>query len=188
MTYCVAMRLDAGLLFASDSRTNAGVDHIATFRKMNIFEVPGERLITLLSAGNLATTQSVVSLLRQRLAHKGTPEGEHLFNRASMYDVAELVGRTVKETVARDANAESLDGETTLSFSPSYSFALNDDVGLFAEAGYTRTRHLPDDVVAGGGVTWMVAPTVQLDLSANVGLTSDSTDLQAGFGVSVFFP
>ncbi len=108
MTYCVAMRLDAGLLFASDSRTNAGVDHIATFRKMNIFEVPGERLITLLSAGNLATTQSVVSLLRQRLAHKGTPEGEHLFNRASMYDVAELVGRTVKETVARDANAQSL--------------------------------------------------------------------------------
>ena len=108
MTYCVAMRLDAGLLFASDSRTNAGVDHIATFRKMNIFEVPGERLITLLSAGNLATTQSVVSLLRQRLAHKGTPEGGHLVNRASMYDVAGLVGRTVKETVAGDANAQSL--------------------------------------------------------------------------------
>lgn len=108
MTYCVAMRLDAGLLFASDSRTNAGVDHIATFRKMSVFEVPGERLITLLSAGNLATTQSVVSLLRQRLAHPGGPEGEHLLNRPSMYDVAELVGRTIKETVARDANAHTL--------------------------------------------------------------------------------
>ena len=93
-----------------------------------------------------------------------------------------------RSALAFYANAESLDGETTLSFSPSYSYSLNDDVGLFAEAGYTRTRHLPDDVVAGGGVTWMVAPTVQLDLSANVGLTSDSTDLQAGFGVSVFFP
>src|SRR5574343_1435208 len=101
MTYCVAMRLDAGLLFASDSRTNAGVDHIATFRKMNVFEAPGERLIVLLSAGNLATTQSVVSLLRQRLSL----EGEHLLNRRSMYDVAELVGRTVKEIVARDANS-----------------------------------------------------------------------------------
>lgn len=104
MTYCVAMRLDAGLLFASDSRTNAGVDHIATFRKMNVFEAPGERLIVLLSAGNLATTQSVISLLRQRLEH----EGEHLLNRRSMYDVAELVGRTVKEIVARDANSQSL--------------------------------------------------------------------------------
>lgn len=104
MTYCVAMRLDAGLLFASDSRTNAGVDHIATFRKMNIFEREGERLLVLLSAGNLATTQSVNSLLRQRLEH----DGDHLFNRSSMYDVAELVGRTVKEIVARDANSQSL--------------------------------------------------------------------------------
>lgn len=100
MTYCVAMRLDAGLLFASDSRTNAGVDHIATFRKMSLFEQPGERLIVLLSAGNLATTQSVVTLLRQRLNQL---RGDHLFNRPSMYDVAELVGRTVKEIVARDA-------------------------------------------------------------------------------------
>ena len=108
MTYCVAMRLDAGLLFASDSRTNAGVDHIATFRKMSLFEVPGERLIVLLSAGNLATTQSVVSLLRQRLAHKIGPKDEHMHNRSSMYDVAELVGRTVKEIVGRDANAQSL--------------------------------------------------------------------------------
>jgi len=98
------MRLDAGLLFASDSRTNAGVDHIATFRKMNVFERHGERLIVLLSAGNLATTQSVVSLLRQRLEHH---EEKHLLNCESMYDVAELVGRTVKEIVKRDAHAKS---------------------------------------------------------------------------------
>ncbi|MDI4635555.1 proteasome-type protease [Pelomonas sp. V22] len=104
MTYCVAMRLNAGLLFASDSRTNAGVDHIATFRKMSVFEQPGERLIVLLSAGNLATTQSVVSLLAQRL--KG--QEAHLFKCPTMYDVAELVGRTVKEVVARDADAQTL--------------------------------------------------------------------------------
>jgi putative proteasome-type protease len=104
MTYCVAMRLDAGLLFASDSRTNAGVDHIATFRKMSVFELPGERLIVLLSAGNLATTQSVISLLRQRLEG----DGKHILNLGSMYEVAELVGRTVKEIVGRDANAQSL--------------------------------------------------------------------------------
>ena len=109
-------------------------------------------------------------------------------------DTAYALGTTLewsldeRSALAFYANVETQDGGTTLSLSPSYSVALNDAVGLFAEAGYTRNRHLPDDVVAGGGVTWMVAPTVQLDLSANVGLTSDSTDLQASFGVSVFFP
>ncbi|MDT9001914.1 proteasome-type protease [Paucibacter sp. APW11] len=104
MTYCVAMRLKAGLLFASDSRTNAGVDHIATFRKMSVFETPGERLITILNSGNLATTQSVISLLRERLAH----DGPHLLNVPTMYAAAELVGRTLKEVVARDANDATL--------------------------------------------------------------------------------
>lgn len=104
MTYCVAMRLRAGLLFASDSRTNAGVDHIATFRKMSLFETPGERLITLLNAGNLATTQSVLSLLRQRLQQ----EGSHLLNVPSMYQAAELLGRTLREVVERDAGTGTL--------------------------------------------------------------------------------
>jgi putative proteasome-type protease len=104
MTYCVAMRLQAGLLFASDSRTNAGVDHISTFRKMNVFEQPGERLICVLNAGNLATTQSVISLLRQRCGH----EGRHLLNVESLYEAAELLGRTLKEVVARDANDATL--------------------------------------------------------------------------------
>ena len=61
MTYCVAIRLDAGLVFLSDSRTNAGVDQISTFRKMHIFEVPGERVMVLLTAGNLAVSQAVAS-------------------------------------------------------------------------------------------------------------------------------
>src|SRR5690606_31347804 len=60
MTYCVAMRLKEGLVFVSDTRTNAGVDHIATFRKMHIFERRGERSLVLLTAGNLATAQSVI--------------------------------------------------------------------------------------------------------------------------------
>jgi putative proteasome-type protease len=98
------MQLRAGLLFASDSRTNAGVDHIATFRKMNLFERPGERLVTLLTAGNLATTQSVVSLLRQRASANSDTDARHLMNLTSMYDVAELVGKTLKEVVARDSD------------------------------------------------------------------------------------
>jgi putative proteasome-type protease len=99
MTYCVAMKLAEGLVMASDSRTNAGVDHIATFCKMAVFEHPGQAVMTLLSAGNLATTQSTISLLRQRIQG----EGEHIFNQHSLYDVAVLVGSTLREVVERDS-------------------------------------------------------------------------------------
>lgn len=92
MTYCVAMRLNQGLLFASDSRTNAGVDHISTFSKMNVFEQSGERCLVLLNAGNLATTQSVVTKLRKRI---GSDE-PNLMNVSSIFDAAELVGEEVK--------------------------------------------------------------------------------------------
>ena len=103
MTYCVAMSLKEGLIFASDSRTNAGVDHIATFRKMFLFETVGERLIVLLTSGNLATTQSVISLLRARCDHDGT----HMLNVTSMYDAAVLVGATAREVLERDADGQT---------------------------------------------------------------------------------
>ena len=63
MTYCVALRLDTGMIFASDSRTNAGVDHIATFTKMRVYEKKDDRVIVVLSSGNLAMTQGVINLL-----------------------------------------------------------------------------------------------------------------------------
>ncbi|MER9925180.1 hypothetical protein NKJ84_19960, partial [Mesorhizobium sp. M0048] len=66
MTYCVGLKIDRGLVFMSDTRTNAGMDSISTFRKMHVWEEPGERVIVLMSAGNLATTQAVVSLLDER--------------------------------------------------------------------------------------------------------------------------
>lgn len=100
MTYCIGIKLADGLVMASDSRTNAGVDHIATFRKMAVFERPGEVVLVLLSAGNLATTQSTLSTLRQRLQDDEVP---NLFNRDSLYDVAVLVGAAVREIIRRDA-------------------------------------------------------------------------------------
>lgn len=104
MTYCVAMCLRDGLIFASDSRTNAGVDHISTFRKMHIFEKTGERTILLLNSGNLATTQSVISLLRSRCLH----ESENLLNVCSVYEAAVLVGQTIREVLNRDSGGATL--------------------------------------------------------------------------------
>lgn len=98
MTYCVAMRLADGLVFASDSRTNAGFDQISTFRKMHVFEQPGERELVLLSAGNLATSQSVISLLERRAGTDVT----NVLNTGSMFETAEIVGQTMREVIRRD--------------------------------------------------------------------------------------
>ena len=94
MTYCVAMRLQEGLVFVSDSRTNAGVDHIAVFRKLYVFGLEGERILVLQSAGNLATSQAVVTLLRQRIQHE---TAGHLHSVKTMYDAADLIGQTLLE-------------------------------------------------------------------------------------------
>jgi putative proteasome-type protease len=100
MTYCVALRLDSGMIFASDSRTNAGVDHIATFTKMHVYEKKDERVIVTLSSGNLAMTQGVVNLLdRQAKAPEGS---QTIWTVESMYDAASLVGDALREMARRD--------------------------------------------------------------------------------------
>tara|TARA_B100001109_G_scaffold255899_1_gene262780 strand:+ start:16866 stop:17753 length:888 start_codon:yes stop_codon:yes gene_type:complete len=99
MTYCVALKLKEGLVLTSDSRTNAGVDHIASFRKLHVQEVPGERVIFLQSAGNLATTQSVITVLQQQIKNAE----RHILNVPGLYDVAELVGKTIREIIKRDS-------------------------------------------------------------------------------------
>jgi putative proteasome-type protease len=100
MTYCVALRLDSGVLFASDSRTNAGVDHIATFGKMKVFERPNERVLVILSSGNLSVTQSAINLLeQQRHADQARPT---IWSVSTMYDVACLAGDALREVQRRD--------------------------------------------------------------------------------------
>lgn len=106
MTYCVAMRLDAGLVFLSDSRTNAGVDHVGTFRKMTIFEVPGERILTMMVSGNLSISQSV----RQIIEREVMPDGRTIWNVSSMYDAAQVVGQAIRKVYQQDAAALSTFG------------------------------------------------------------------------------
>jgi len=100
MTYCVAMSLDAGMIFASDSRTNAGVDQIARFSKMRIFKRDGERLIVTMSSGNLSITQNALNTLEQR-ARAGENQ-MNLMNAQSMFDVARLIGDALREVRSRD--------------------------------------------------------------------------------------
>jgi putative proteasome-type protease len=100
MTYCVAMSLDAGLLFASDSRTNAGVDQIARFSKMRVYVRDGERVIVTLSSGNLSITQNVLSTLEQRM--RSGESALSLMNAPSMFDIARLVGDALREIKTRD--------------------------------------------------------------------------------------
>jgi len=103
MTYCVGIRLDAGLVFLSDSRTNAGMDQFSTFRKMIIYEQPGERFIVMLSAGNLSISQSVREILQvERLdnGHENPPLT--IWNASSMFDVARVLGSAVRRVYEQD--------------------------------------------------------------------------------------
>src|ERR1700712_4988411 len=101
MTYCVGMRLDAGLVFLSDSRTNAGVDQVGTFRKMNVFENPGDRMMVLMTAGNLSISQSI----RQIISEHTAASGKSIWTASSMYEAAQIVGEAIRTVHARDAKA-----------------------------------------------------------------------------------
>ena len=101
MTYCVGMRLNSGLVFLSDSRTNAGVDHIGSFRKMTLFENPGDRIMVLLTAGNLSISQSV----RQTISEYLTPDGTSIWTASSMYEAAQIVGESIRSVHKRDAES-----------------------------------------------------------------------------------
>jgi putative proteasome-type protease len=104
VTYCVGMMLDHGLVLMSDTRTNSGVDNISVFRKMYHCQVPGERIIALMTAGNLATTQAVISSLEER---NKAPEERHnsLLEAPTMFQIASTVGKLLRETIqARQAD------------------------------------------------------------------------------------
>jgi putative proteasome-type protease len=105
MTYCVALRLDSGMIFASDSRTNAGVDQIATFCKTRVYERSDDRVIVVLSSGNLAMTQGVTNILDRHISmlHTQGSEGtQTIWGVTSMFDVAQIVGEALREMVRRD--------------------------------------------------------------------------------------
>ncbi|MEZ5839508.1 MAG: peptidase [Hyphomicrobiales bacterium] len=102
MTYCCGILVRDGLVIIADTRTNAGLDNIATFRKLHIFEEPGERLVAVATAGNLAISQSVLSIATEGLENTETGEIETLMNQPSMFKTAQFLGECVREVYRTD--------------------------------------------------------------------------------------
>jgi putative proteasome-type protease len=119
MTYCVGLKLNRGLVMAADTRTNAGLDNISTFRKLQAFEVPGDRVFIMMSAGNLAVTQAVVAILEEEFEHPDEHnENSSLKTVPSMFQAAKLVGETLKAVRQGHVNQ----GLSSDAFSASFIF------------------------------------------------------------------
>jgi putative proteasome-type protease len=118
MTYCVGMLLDKGLVMAADTRTNAGVDNVGKFKKLYTWVYPGERVFVLLTAGNLAVTQAVVSVISEQIEHPDG-KGESLKTAATLFQAAHLVGDAIRAVRRTDGEHLSSNGE---SFAASFIF------------------------------------------------------------------
>ena len=105
MTYCCGILVRDGLVMFADTRTNAGVDNISTFRKLHVFAQPGERIMAIATSGNLSISQSVVSMLREGWENPETGETETLMHARTMFQAAQSVGRAVRKTLADEGPA-----------------------------------------------------------------------------------
>jgi len=105
MTYCCGILVRDGLVMIADTRTNAGLDNISTFRKLHVFSQPGERVLALASAGNLAISQSVISTLTEGLENADTGEVETLMNAPTMFKAAQRIGRAIRNMRRLEGNA-----------------------------------------------------------------------------------
>lgn len=110
MTYCVGMMLEKGLVLMSDTRTNSGVDNISVFRKMFTWQVPGDRIITIMTAGNLASTQAVVSLMEERTKQPDQRDNI-LLESPTMFQVATEIGKLLRTTIAERQEANGVRGK-----------------------------------------------------------------------------
>ena len=195
MTYCIGIRLNAGLVFLSDSRTNAGMDQISTFRKMMIYEKPDDRFMVMLSAGNLSVAQSIRELLQvERLARGPDEEPLTIWNATNMFDAARVLGTTVRrvhhddgaalQTAGIEFNASlilggQIKGEAMRMF-------LVYSAGNFIEA--TRETcyfQLGESKYGKPVLDRLIVPTTPLDTAAKCALVSMDSTLKSNLGVGL---
>ena len=117
MTYCCGILVRDGLVMIADTRTNAGLDNVSTFRKLHVFGIPGDRILALASSGNLGLSQSVVSTLNEGLTHAHTGEIETLLNAPTLFQAAQRIGRAIRQVQEREAPAlQASDVQVEVSF------------------------------------------------------------------------
>lgn len=194
MTYCVGIRLNAGLVFLSDSRTNAGLDAIGSFRKMIVYEKPGSRFMVLLSAGNLSISQSVREILQVEKLPNGEEKPITIWNAKSMFDAARVLGSTVRRVYEQDGPSLKNAG---IEFNASMIFGgqirgegmrlfLVYSAGNFIEA--TRENcffQIGESKYGKPILDRVVTPTTPLDEAAKCALVSMDSTLKSNLSVGL---
>lgn len=180
MTYCVGLLLNEGVVFASDSRTNAGVDYVTTYSKMHIFTPASDRVFVLLSAGNLATTQEVINHIQRDLDYPPS-DGVNLATVRYLFEAAEYVGKiSLKvQNLHRDALSTSgVSGETTLLLGGQIAgqahglkliYPQGNYIGASAETPYLQ---IGESKYGKPGMDRIVRPELSLDEGARLCLVS----------------
>ena len=194
MTYCVGIRLDAGLVFMSDSRTNAGVDQISTYRKMIIYERPGDRFMVLLSAGNLSISQSVREILQVEKLPNGDGPPITIWNATSMFDAARVLGAAVRRVYDTDGQALKNAGvDFNASFilggqiqgEPTRMFLVY-SAGNFIEATRETTYFQIGELKYGKPILdRVITPKTSLDEAAKCALISMDSTLKSNLSVGL---
>jgi putative proteasome-type protease len=194
MTYCVGIRLNAGLVFLSDSRTNAGMDQISTYRKMMIYEKPGERFMVLLSAGNLSVSQSVREILQVEKLDNGDQEPITIWNAKSMFDAARVLGKAVRRVYEQDGpslKAAGIDFNASLIFGgqiggEAMRMFLVYSAGNFIEATRETCFFQAGESKYGKPILDRVlTPTTPLDEAAKCALVSMDSTLKSNLSVGL---
>ena len=194
MTYCIGIRLDAGLVFLSDSRTNAGLDQIASFRKMIIYERPGDRFMVLLSAGNLSISQSVREILQVEKLDNGHEPPITIWNATSMFDAVRVLGSAVRRVHTEDGpsfKAAGIDFNATMIFggqigNEAMRLFLVYSAGNFIEA----TRETPYFQVGESKygkpiLDRVITPATTLEQAAKCALVSMDSTLKSNLSVGL---
>jgi putative proteasome-type protease len=194
MTYCVGIKLDAGLVFMSDSRTNAGLDQISTYRKMMVYEKPGDRFMVMLSAGNLSISQSVREILQVEKIDNGDEPPITIWNAKSMFDAVRVLGAAVRRVYHQDGASLATAG---VEFNASMIFGgqiageamrlfLVYSAGNFIEATRETCYFQVGESKYGKPVLdRMITPATPLDEAAKCALVSMDSTLKSNLSVGL---
>ncbi|MBS0446252.1 MAG: proteasome-type protease [Proteobacteria bacterium] len=194
MTYCVGIKLDAGLVFLSDSRTNAGLDQISTYRKMIVYEKLGDRFMVMLSAGNLSISQSVREILQVEKVPNGDGEPITIWNAPSMFDAARVLGSAMRRVYEQDGlslKKAGIDFNATMIFGGQINgeamrLFLVYSAGNFIEATRETCYFQVGESKYGKPVLdRMVTPATQLDEAAKCALVSMDSTLKSNLSVGL---